>query len=225
MNRQQTDREIITKLGQGIYTAADASRILKIPYPKAKYWFKNYARSRFNDSDFLYHFEVRDLTVVNFFALIEMYVFYTLKEKGITTSRILSAHNVMKDFLKTPYPFAKQDIYINNRSLLFGDEKRELITADKRLQTVIIRVLKPFVSKVQFNDDRLAHKYYPLGKEKTIVVNPENQFGQPVIEGTNILPETILNLSKGGESMTSIAKLYGINVKQVKHAIEFANAA
>lgn len=217
--------ENTTRIGQGIYTAADAARILKIPYPKAKYWFRNYARNRFIDADCSYHFEVNDLVVVNFFALIEMYVFYTLKEKGITTSKILTAHRIMSDFLDTPYPFAKEDMYINNKSLLFGNENRELITADKRLQTVIINVLKPFVSKVQFNDDRLAHKFYPLGKQKTIVVNPENQFGQPIIEGTNILPETIQNLRKGGESMSSIAKLYNINVKQVKHAIEFATAA
>ncbi len=90
---------------------------------------------------------------------------------------------------------------------------------------VIVRVLKEFISKVQFNNDRIAKKYYPLGKNKCVVVNPENQFGQPIIDGTNILTVTIYNLSKGGDSPEFIAKLYDITVNQVEDAIEYAKVA
>lgn len=213
------------QIGQGIYTAADASRILKIPYPKANYWFKYYAKNRLSKSvDYVYHFQVKNVIAVNFLTLIEMYVFYTLKEKGVKTKRIVEAHSVMSQFLETAYPFAKQDIYVESHSLLFGSDDN-LITADKHLQVVIVRVLKEFTSKVQFNNDRIAKKYYPLGKNKCVVVNPENQFGQPIIDGTNILTETIYNLSKGGDSPEFIAKLYDITVNQVEDAIEYAKAA
>lgn len=211
--------------GNGIYTAADASRILKIPYRKAKYWFHDYARSKFISADGTYVTEFRHLITLNFLALIEMYTFYTLKEKGISTSKILEAHRVMCNYMQTPYPFAKEDLYINNKKLLFGKIDDQLITADKHLQTVIINILKPFISKVEFGDDRLARKFYPLGKKRAVVVNPNNQFGQPVIEGTNILTQTVKSLSLGGESHRSIAKLFDIKVKQVKDAIEFATAA
>lgn len=218
-------KNVSVKIGQGIYTAADAARILKVPYPKANYWFKYYAKERLGSSiGFKYHFHVRDIVAVNFLTLIEMYVFYMLKEKGIKTRKIMEAHSVMANFLDTPHPFAKEDIYVNEKSLLFGNEDH-LITADKRLQTVIVQVLKPFISKIQFNEDKMAKKFYPLGKKKTIVVNPENQFGQPVIDGTNILTQTIYTLSNAGESYKSIAKLYDLNLKQVKDAIDFANAA
>jgi len=215
---------VLNSFGQGIYTAADAARILKVPYSKANYWFRYYAKHKFATSDFKYHFHVRDIVAVNFLTLIEMYVFYTLKEKGVKTNDIMEAHSVMADFLKTPYPFAKEDIYLNNKALLFS-HKDLLISADKKLQTVIVQILKPFLSKIQFNDDRMANRFYPMGKKKTIVVNPENQFGQPVIEGTNILAQTVFLLSEAGESKKSIAKLYDLNIKQVSDAIEFSNAA
>lgn len=212
-------------IGQGIYTAADAARILKVPYPKANYWFKYYAKQKLAaSSHFKYHFQVRDIVAVNFLTLIEMYVFYTLKEKGITTNSIMQAHSVMADFLKTPYPFAKEDIYLNDKALLFGHDDL-LISADKKLQTVIVQVLKPFLKKIEFSDDRMANRFYPIGKRKAIVVNPENQFGQPIIEGTNILAQTVYLLSEAGESKKSIAKLYDLNIKQVSDAIEFSNAA
>ena len=109
--------------------------------------------------------------------------------------------------------------------LLFGNESSQVITADRQLQTVIIKVLKPFLSKIQFNDDKLAHKFYPLGRKRAIVVNPDNQFGQPVVEGTNILTQTIKSFHMGGESAKSIAKLFNLNIRQVNDAIEFATAA
>lgn len=218
-------KNAIAQIGQGVYTAADASRILKIPYPKANYWFKYYAKNRLSKSvDYIYHFEIKKVIAVNFLTLIEMYVFYTLKEKGVKANKIIEAHTMMSQFLGTAYPFAKQDIFLDNRSLLFGTED-SLVTADKHLQTVIVQVLKKFISKVQFNDDRIAKKYYPLGKDRSVVVNPENQFGQPIIDGTNILAETIYSLSRGGDSPEFIAKLYDITVNQVEDAIEYAKAA
>ncbi len=213
-------------IGTGIYTAADASRIFKIPYSKSKRWFRVYAKHKFENPDAVYHFRLGRLDVVNFHALIEMYVFLTLREKGISAHRIIEAHQTMSEYLKTPYPFAKEDLFISHRTLLFGDDQKYLITADKRLQTVIINVLRPFINKVEFDDNsRLANKFYPLGKSKSIVVNPVNQFGQPVIEGTNILAQTVVSMHRGGESQKSIAKLFDINLKQVNHAIEFASAA
>jgi uncharacterized protein (DUF433 family) len=130
----------------------------------------------------------------------------------------------MSDFLKTPYPFVKVDIYINNQSLLFS-HKDLLISADKKLQTVIVQVLRPFINKIEFNDEKMTDKFYPLGKKKAVVVNPENQFGQPVIEGTNVLVQTIYSLSKAGESNKSIAKLFNLNSRQIHDAIGFAKAA
>lgn len=212
------------KIGQGIYTAADASRILKMPYSRTKYWFSYYAKQRFAAKNHVYHFQIKDSVAVNFLALIEMYVFFTLKEQGIKTRTIVKAHETMAVYLQTPYPFAMEDLFIDNSRLLFGDE-HQLITADERLQTVIVQILRPFIRKIEFSNNKLAKKFYPLGKENSVVVNPEHQFGQPIIDGTNILTETIFMLSKGGDSNEFIAKLYNISVKNVEDAIRFSIAA
>ena len=151
----------VSHIGLGIYTAADAARILKIPYSKAGYWFKYYAKQKFpSTAHHTYQFKIRDIVAFNFLTLVEMLVFYTLKEKGIKTTRIMEAHTVMSDFLKTPHPFAREDIYVNDNSLLFGNEE-QLLTADVRLQTVLLLVLKPFVDRIQFGAEKIARKFYP----------------------------------------------------------------
>ena len=212
-------------IGNGIYTAADAARILNIPYSKAVYWFRDYAKNKLSKStNFKYHFEVKDCIAVNFLSLIEMNVFYTLKEHGIKTKVILKAHASMSKALKSPYPFATRNLYIDGGKILFG-EIDDLTLADPTLQKIIAKFVAPLINKISFNKEGIATKYYPFGEKKSIVVNPKNQFGQPVIEGTNILAATIISLHKGGESNKSIAKLYNISLKNVKDAIGFLQAA
>ncbi len=213
-----------SNIGLGSYTAADASRILRVPYAKANYWFNYYAKQRLpSTAHYTYHVKIKGIAAVSFLTLMEMVVFYTLKERGIKTSRIMEAHTVMSEFLKTPHPFAMENIYINEKSLLFGNEE-QLLTADARLQTVLIKVLKPSINRIQFDDDKIASKFYPLGKNKSVVVNPENQFGQPVIEGTNILIQTIYNLLRASESKKSVARLFDLSTNQIEDVIEFTKA-
>jgi uncharacterized protein (DUF433 family) len=213
------------KIGGGIYTAADASRIFKIPYTKTKYWFSYYAKNKLSGQiGFQYHFEIKNIIAVNFLTLIEMYVFYTLKDKGVKTSTIIKAHSNMAKFLSTPYPFAQQELYTDGKHLLFGIGNI-LIQTDKSLQIVIWGILENFLEKIYYSDIRLAKKFYPLGKNNSVVINPENQFGQPIIDGTNILTQTLYFLYKGGEPIESIEKLYNLTHQNIIDAIEFSKAA
>lgn len=214
------------KLGEGIYTAADAARILRIPYWKANYWFQYYVKHKlFETIAFRYHFPIKDTVAVNFLTLIEMYVFYQLKDKKVKISDIITAHSEMSKALNTPYPFAKEDLYVDPKGKLWFGEYDQPITADKRMQTTLANFAKLFLTKVDFGNKKMATKFYPLSRDKTVVVNPQNQFGQPIIEDTNILTDTIYDLHLGGDSSEMICKLYDITPQNVKDAIEFSKAA
>lgn len=43
----------------------------------------------------------------------------------------------------------------------------------------------PFYKKIRFSNKNIAHKFYPLGIEKNVVVDPNHQVGQPIIDNTN----------------------------------------
>ena len=213
------------RIGEGVYTAADAARIMRIPYPKAKYWFDYYAKGRLiEDTKFQYYFPVRDIIAVNFLTLMEMFVFYKLKERGVSTRQIREAHSVMAKQLNTPYPFATEGVIAMGKKGLYFKHETDLTQASVGLQLALPQVVIPFSEKIEFSNG-LVSKYYPLGKKKTVVVNPNNQFGQPVIEGTNILVETIDMLHKGKERISSICELYGISKQNVRDAVAFCKAA
>lgn len=83
-------------------------------------------------------------------------------------------------------------------------------------------MVAPYCKKIDFGDKtQLAERFWPLGKDHQIVVDPRHSFGQPVISGTNITIDTIINLLKAGESPEFIASIYEVDKKAVKDVVAF----
>ncbi|MBC6400596.1 MAG: DUF433 domain-containing protein [Ekhidna sp.] len=214
------------KIGEGVYAVSDIAKILRLPYSKVKYTMETYLKGKFSaDIDYKYAFEMDDkFYAVNFYALIEISVFYLLQDKNVKSKKIMEAHTTLAKVYDTPYPFIKKAVYTDGGQIFFGDDS-PMIVADKSLQLAFHQFLEPYCAKIKFDKSDLATKYYPIGKDKHVVVKPENQFGQPVIEGTNIIPEVIYDLYSGGDSINLIASLYDLSIEQISDAIEYAKAA
>jgi len=220
------DSHNILDIGTGIYTIPDVSSILGLPQNKVRRWLKEYWNTQFGKSD-QYSFSDgagREL-VTNFFTLIEFFAFYQLREEGVSAQRIVKAHHVLEKALHTKYPFAKSSIYTDGKQVLFSGEVGEIIQADDSLQITIKEVFEPFCKKVDFNKDDLAERFFPMGKEHKIVIDPKRQFGQPVVGDTNILAETVYDLFRGGESIDVIVSLFNLTIDQVQDAINFHRSA
>jgi uncharacterized protein (DUF433 family) len=67
----------------------------------------------------------------------------------------------------------------------------------------------------------MAERFFPLGKDHEVVVDPKKQFGKPILKGTRISTDTIYYLHLGGESIEAIGMLYNLSEKTVKDAILF----
>lgn len=209
-------------LGTGIYTIPDVAAILNLPTNKVRRWLREYWNMQFRQHGGIAFSkgEGRDLTV-NFLTLIEFYTFYLLRQEGVSVRTILKAHHALETYYQTPYPFATSTILTDGRKIFFSSETEEIVHADASLQITIAEVLAPFCKKIEFDENGLAERFFPLGRDHDVVIDPERQFGQPVVGQTNILAETVYNLHRGGESTEFIARIYDLNVSQVQDAICF----
>jgi len=212
------------QLGSGIYTIPEVAFILKLPVAKVRRWMTEFWDSRLSKKN-NHHYSWGKGTekATNFFTLIEFYVFYQLRELNVSTVKIFNAHQDMAGQLKTPYPFASSKVLSDGRSILFTLKDGTIVNADKSKQAVFKQIIEQFCKKIEFSDSDIAERFYPLGKDKHIIVDPHHQFGQPVIERTNILAQTLNELYNAGESMSFLARLYELNVADVKNAIELFN--
>ena len=216
------EKSTVFGLGTGIYTLPDIAAILNLPQAKVRRWMHEYWKVHFGKVDQIAFSDGTGTELVtNFYTLIEFFTFYQLRALGVTAQRIVRAHQVLEDVYKTAYPFATSKILTDGKEVLFKGEVGDIIRADETLQITIKEVLEPFCKKIEFDDDSLAKRFYPFGRDSEIVIDPHRQFGQPVISNTNILTETVYNLYRGGESTDLIARIYDLTTTQVQNAIDF----
>lgn len=215
-------------IGTGIFTISDISMILRLPYHKVstwvnKYWDGELGREYENN----YSWSVDNSKAVSFHTLIEFYVLYQLAEAGVKTRQVLTAHIELSKVFSTNFPFAQKKILENIRT----DGKRVYFNLDGSLLSLDgtrqfnLNFIETFFKNLDFDNDLLASRFWPLGKSKSILIDPKRQFGHPVIGKTNIYPETLFSLYKGGEPIDFIAFTYEIDEQQVLDAIDFCTAA
>ena len=81
------------------------------------------------------------------------------------------------------------------------------------------KILQPFCDRLDFDAaTSLAQRFFPLGREHPIVVDPRHAFGRPVIDGTNVTTEAVMALLRGGETIEDVADSLAISDVAVRAA-------
>lgn len=211
------------QLGSGIYTIPDISNFLSIPKYKVRrylneYWNERSGKKFFNET---YSWSVDNkIKAVNFYTLIELYTCFHLQSLGVSPKEILKSRTAIIKDLNIPYPFASDKILSDGKKIWF-EFKDSIVKADGSKQTEFVEFIREFANKIEFNSSKIAEKFWPAGKQSDVVINPHNQFGQPILNGTNINAEVIYSMYESGEPIDAIGILYDITSKQVKDAISF----
>jgi uncharacterized protein (DUF433 family) len=215
----------ILDLGSGFFTITDIAHILKIDRNKVSYLVRNYWKDRLSKrADYKYLFETDKVLALNFFALIEIKIFNVLRQNGVGYKKALKAHEFLSKKFKTPYPFAHHSFYQSGGDILF-EHGNDFIQAEDTQQIAIRGIIEPFSEKIEYSSDNIAQAYYPLGKDRKIVVDPDHQFGEPVLLNTNILASTVYKMYKAGDSVNLISKSYNLDEHSINDAISFFETA
>lgn len=203
------------KLGEGVYISADVSKILDLDAYKVRRLINGFWDS--------YTFGDGRTKAVNFYGLIEFYVYFQCRQRGMSAQRIKKFHTQLVKDLKTPYPFAHHEIRIDFRNM-WVRVYENLVKADGKLQYDFSPILSK-LHRVSYGKNNMAVRFFPLKKSENIVVDPKHQFGQPIINGTNIKTKTIFNLYNAGEPEKIISNLYQLPLDKVRDAIAFHESA
>jgi uncharacterized protein (DUF433 family) len=148
-------------------------------------------------------------------------------ETGVKTDQILKAHMALSQHFQTAFPFANKDILNDLNSdgkRIFLKHNESLLSLDGSLQ-FNIHYIENFFLNLDFDSEILAQRYWPLGREKSVLVDPRRKFGQPILADSNISPEVLTNMHKAGDSVSFLASIYEISEKEVQDAILFCQAA
>lgn len=100
---------------------------------------------------------------------------------------------------------------------VFYDIESSLLELSEKQQFSFTELVAPYCKKIDFQQKtQLAERFWPLGKDHHIVVDPHHSFGRPVITGTNITTDAILTMLKANENPEFIASIYNLDLSEVK---------
>jgi uncharacterized protein (DUF433 family) len=134
-----------------------------------------------------------------------------------------------KDF-HTKHPFASLQLKTIPKASKEGkgevwiDKDNVLMKADGKLQPSFRTFIEPYLKQIEFGENKIAKRFYPLvnfNNSKNVVVDPMHQFGQPVINGTNVQTKTVYELYSAGESKSNISSLYDIPVATIDDVLAY----
>lgn len=214
----------IPKISEGVFTIPEVARILDLPTREVGHRLREYWEKRFSKHTGKQYATDHGGKLVNFYTLIEFYVFYQLRAFGVPTKNIQKAHRTIAQVLQTEYPFAHAHLLTDGKSVLFENDTADIIEANDSLQLNLREIIHPFCRRIEFGADKLPVEFYPAGRGSAVVINPRHQFGVPVVKGTNIPTETIYQLFRASETVPAIARMYEISEQAIRDAIRYHNA-
>ena len=103
-----------------------------------------------------------------------------------------------------------------------------LINASQHGQMAMREVLKDFLKRIKRDAQGFPKKLYPFTRNAnirehpvSIEINPVVSFGRPVLIGTSIRTEILVERFLAGESTAELAKDYGREEKDIEEAIRY----
>src|SRR5690606_10394220 len=157
----------------------EIAQILRVPYRKVYTWMHKYWDGKLGaEYETKYSWQMEGTRAVSFHTLIEFYVMMRFSESGVKPRQVLQAHSDLSKLFKTPFPFAKKEVLdsisTDSKNIYFDIEGVTMtLNGTKQFNLDIIKL---FFINLDFGADDLASRYWPLGKDKTIVVDPQRKF-------------------------------------------------
>jgi len=229
--KRQKREAVMTYLGKGIYTLPSASRIIKIDSQKMRRWVNGYTRQRdaephYSEPLIKPEFKhVPDNAVLSFLDLMELLFIKNFVQHGISIQKIRKAAASAAALLNTSHPFAVRKMYTDGKGIFarYAEENKDPLLLDLiHRQFQFDEVIAPLLyENIDFDVYDCARKWWPDGKNSGVVLDPQRNFGRPILDRHNVRTELIYELYKTNHSLDEISDWYELGKDEIEVAIGF----
>lgn len=209
-------------LGTGIYTYAEAAHLLRTSARSVRQWAEGYTYAWKGEPRLVRPVLQRlpgKPRVITFLDLMELFLVKQYRDAGVRLQEIRQASQYLAQEFRTPYPLAFKRLLTDGKQLLMkvGDQYRNVVS-----QQQVFKFVEHFFKDVDFNEEELAERWWPLGHKHAVVIDPHWAFGAPIVAHygtrTDVLYATYV---AEGENLRAVADWYGVSVESVQDAVEF----
>lgn len=229
--------DLAIRPGIGIYTRPEAARLLGMTPSRLRRWVSGYTywlqdadgrllrrRPSVINTDLP---SLNDAVALSFLELMELRVVKAIVDKGVPLQRVRDRAKVAAERFGTEHPFASRRVFTDGRdifSAVAGDLEPPNVVRWRRDdidQVVSGAVFEQFLDEIEFDQGTaLAHRWWPMGRDAPIVLDPRIRFGAPVIEGTAVRTTVVARMAAKA-SAEDAAIAYELQLQQAVAAVQF----
>lgn len=208
-----------------IYTIAEAAHLARVAPITVRRWLYGYQTDKRDVLPMLGEQEKKPL--VSFLELVEILVASGFRKSNLPPDRIRMAHDFVQHEWGIKHPFASLKLEPLGGHILHRFDKEKpgvsLATLDTKLQQwtlpgFVIETIKQLDYELE-----LAARWYPIGKDVPIVVDPRISAGLPTIVNRRVTVQAIHKRFKDGRySISFIASDLKLKRDEVEEAIRYA---
>jgi uncharacterized protein (DUF433 family) len=222
-----------TAIGVGSYSLRDAAMLLHMPYGKlrrwaAGYWYSSEDEEHFSSAVVPGEIDELDERVLSFYELMELFVIGFFRREGVSMPVIREARSRAQILFRTEFPFATERLNTDGRGI-FSDLPVEVLEASSKRpklelsksQVAFTDFVEPFFRKNVDYENGLASTYWPMGREKPVLLDARRAFGRPIVVRTGTPTFALYAMHKAGETLDSIANWYNVTRDELDSAIEY----
>jgi uncharacterized protein (DUF433 family) len=171
---------------------------------------------------------IEDQVGLSFLNLIELRLLAAFRHEGLSLQKVRKAADYLSSLHGVEHPLAWNRLSHDGRDVFVwveqGKEDHVVIqTTGRRVgHCVLDKVLEPYFHEIDFDPQtNLARRWYPMGRDASVVVDPAIAFGEPVLEGTRLSTRIIFDRIRAGDDADTIARWYEIDPQGVELARRF----
>jgi uncharacterized protein (DUF433 family) len=218
-------------IGQGVYSIAEAARLTGVDARKITRWLKGYEYHN-KESDGVsapvFHSDYgseNGRIALSFLDMVEIRFVDAFRQHGVSWRAIRIASRKAAELLGYDHPFSMRKFLTDGKTIVarIAKEQNDIELIDLVTdQYQFDKIITPYLYEgLEFSKHDTATKWWPLGKQHSIVIDPQRSFGKPILDKYNIPTSTIAASYKGNKSYSEIARWFEIDAHSVKDAIDF----
>jgi DNA-binding transcriptional MerR regulator/uncharacterized protein (DUF433 family) len=216
-------------LGVGIYTIREASLLTRVSSDAIRRWLWGYdtsARGSVKHQEPLWASQipiVDDVKALGFRDLIEIKFVAHFRERGISLQSIRKTIDLATELLSQSYPLSSVKFKSRGGSIfaeVLEENERKLVFDLYTGQLLLSFMWDKLYDALEYSEYEELSRWYPLGKNRRVVVDPKRSFGRPIsLEG---VPTSILaSALRTEKTVENVVHWYGVDPDSVRDADEY----
>jgi len=215
----------------GIYGIPEAARLTGLGESRVRRWLSGYtytASGTKKSAPPVWPGQlppIKGRRAVSFRDLVEMKFVDAFLRAGVSWKTIRRAQELARKELGFDHPFTTNRFRTDGSHIvvtaLRHEEQTPLFDLATR-QQIFLQAADPFREELEMNEHDQVCRWWPMGRQRYIVLDPTRQWGRPLLARSGVPAALVVRLNRRGLSAEQICRWYEVQAEETADALAFA---